>query len=312
MREQPLRPWERWAYALKPASWPKLGAPFLLGQALGSLDRGGLDAGAFAVGALFTVAYLAYIVLLNDWGDREVDRIKRDMFPSGCSPKTIPDHILPERTVLAAGLAAGALALLVTAVGGPWLDRPALGVLAGCAVLIFQTYTFGPVRLNYRGGGELLEVAGIGVAVPLVNAYAQSGRIWGPAHGLLIGHALATAASALASGLADERSDRAGGKRTFTTMFGNATVRGLVDGALRLAGVAWVVVGLQHERRFLAAALVGAVIVFHFAARARRKSPAALTDAFEAQRHYKTEVHRAIWYGTAALALALWAFGGSA
>lgn len=311
MGDRGLRPWERWAYALKPASWPKLGAPFLFGQALGALAAGRLDPRAFAIGALFTFAYLVYIVLLNDWGDREVDELKRHMFPTGCSPKTIPDGILPGSSVLSAGLLAGVLGLGVAVAGGIWLDRPALGAIGAVALLIFHAYTFGPIRLNYRGGGELLEMAGIGVAVPVLNAYAQSGSFEGPAHVLLFGHALLSLGSASASGLSDERSDRDGGKRTFTTVWGNAAVRGLVDTLLPLAVVAWVIGAAASSRSLWIPVAAGSAVVLLYAARARRVSPAAVTDAFDAQRRYKNELHRAIWYGTAVLAAALFLFGGS-
>ncbi|MEB3327874.1 MAG: hypothetical protein VKQ33_01435 [Candidatus Sericytochromatia bacterium] len=36
-----------------------------------------------------------FIVPLDDWADARVDRLKREMFPTGCSPKTIPDGVLP-------------------------------------------------------------------------------------------------------------------------------------------------------------------------------------------------------------------------
>lgn len=303
-----LRTWERWAYALKPASWPKLGSPFLLGQALGFAAAGRFDFGAFVVGGAFTGAYVVYLVLLNDWGDREVDALKRQMFPSGCSPKTIPDGILPGAAVLAGGLGAGLLGLAVATVGGAWLDRPALGIYAFVALLIFHAYTFGPLRLNYRGGGELLEMAGIGVAVPLLNAYAQSGAAWGPAHGLVVGHGLLSLSSAVASGLADERSDREGGKTTCATLLGNRAVRTLANALLPAGVVAWILASGAMTPPAWTPVAAGGAVVLYYAARARRESPAAVTDAFDAQRRYKSELHRAIWYGTAALAagLALW------
>lgn len=309
MRARTLRPWERWAYALKPASWPKLVAPFLFGQGLGTVASGRFSVGAFATGAAFTFAYVVYIVLLNDWGDRKVDAIKRSMFPRGCSPKTIPDGILSAEAMLGVGLVAGALGALVAWLGGEWLGRPQLFWLALIALGIFQAYTFGPLRLNYRGGGELLEMAGIGVVVPLLNAYAQSGHLWGPAHGFLVGHALLSLSSALASGLADERSDREGGKTTCTTLWGNRSVRALTNLTV-LAGIAaWLWAGSSMDKLGLLPTALGAAVAWHFGARARRASPAAVTDAFDAQRVYKNELHRAIWFGTFALSLGLFAWG---
>ena len=212
---------ERWWYALKPASWPKVFVPALLGQAVGAVYSGRPSAAALAFGLLWMVADVAFIVLLNDWGDRAVDALKRRMFPQAGSPKTIPDGILPAEALLAAGLGAGAVALLLAGGAGAALERPLLLPLAALSLGIFIAYTLPPLRLNYRGGGELLEMVGVGGVLPALHAYAQCGQ-WAPpllvalAPGLL---ALALS-SALASGLSDEESDRAGGKRTWASTFG--------------------------------------------------------------------------------------------
>ncbi|MFY0580090.1 hypothetical protein ACN28S_42830 [Cystobacter fuscus] len=140
----------------------------------------------------------------------------------------------------------------------------------------------------------MLEMVGVGGVLPVLHAYAQCGqwapqtlRTWAP--GLL---ALCPA-SALASGLSDEESDRAGGKRTFTTWLGNAAVRRASDGLLPMGAVFWISRG---PLGFLAA-----LPVLFFGVRAWRKSPGAVTNAFAAQGAYKLELHRAIWWGTLVL-----------
>jgi 1,4-dihydroxy-2-naphthoate octaprenyltransferase/chlorophyll synthase len=115
----------RWFYALKPASWPKLLVPALFGQILGASATHALDLPALGWGLGFTVLGLGFVVLLNDWGDRDVDAIKRKMFPEGCSPKTIPDDILDARAVGAAGLFLGGATLVVAAGAEVALQRPA-------------------------------------------------------------------------------------------------------------------------------------------------------------------------------------------
>ena len=99
----------RIAFALKPASWPKLLVPMLLGQALGIASSGRFSPLGLLAGGLFTLLDLGFIVLLNDWGDAPVDRLKRAMFP-GSSRKTIPDGVLPSRVLLVAGVACGGAA----------------------------------------------------------------------------------------------------------------------------------------------------------------------------------------------------------
>ena len=158
---------DRWVYALKPASWPKLVVPALFGQLLGARAGERLDLAALGWGFGFTAFGLVFIVLLNDWGDREVDALKREMFPDGCSPKTIPDGILRSRAVGVAGLACGVVAASFAAGAEVSLGRDLAFEAGVVCMLVFVAYTLPPVRLNYRGGGEFLEMVGVGVALPL-------------------------------------------------------------------------------------------------------------------------------------------------
>ncbi|QRN96488.1 prenyltransferase [Archangium violaceum] len=290
----------RWWYALKPASWPKVFVPALFGQAVGAATAGRLSAGALLFGAVWMLADVAFVVLLNDWGDREVDVLKRRMFPQGCSPKTIPDGILSAGAVLAAGLGAGVVALLVAWVAGLALERPLLPHLAALGLFVFVAYTLPPLRLNYRGGGELLEMVGVGVVLPALHAYAQCGE-WAPAWlvALSPGMLALSLSSALASGLSDEESDRAGGKRTFTTLLGNAVVRAGSEVLLALGALLWLVAACLTEDAPPPGAVVPAVLLtLLFGVRLVRRSPGAVTNAFGAQSAYKAELHRAIWWGT--------------
>ena len=298
-------PWERWRFALKLASWPKLLVPALVGQAIGVDRTGHIDLLGLAFGMCFVLAFVAYVVLLNDWGDRDVDTIKRSMFP-GSSQKTIPDGVLPARMLLLSGLLAGLASLAVAGLGGWALDRPLLPLLALVALAIFWAYTLPPVRLNYRGGGELLEALGVGLVLPILSTYAQCGSLFAPSSSVLYGLAPLALSSALASGLSDERSDAKGGKRTFTTMLGNPPTRALVELFAMLGIAVWIGQAIFAEHGparpvllFAAAPQLSRLLDL------RAASAAAVTDAFDAQRVYKEHLHGIVWGGGLALALAM-------
>lgn len=294
----------RWWYALKPASWPKLLVPAALGQALAVASTGTVSLAGLALGALFTLLDLIFIVLLNDWGDREVDAIKRRMFPDGCSPKTIPDGILPASWLLVGGVGAGVLAWLVAIAGSYLLGLPVLAFLGLGALLVFVAYSFPPLALNYRGGGEILEMVGVGLVLPWINALFQSGQLLLPAPTVLVSFTLLSLASAIASGLSDEESDRAGGKHTFTTTFGNPAMRRAVE-ALTLLGAMGFGLAAATDRGLIPAwGAAAAILVMggNFFS-LRGVSDTAVTNAFRAQGTYKRSLHRAIWGGTTVLAL---------
>ncbi len=296
---------ESWALALKPASWPKLLVPMCLGQAIGVDATGRLSWGGLAWGLAFTALDAIFIVLLNDWGDQTVDRIKRQMFPTS-SRKTIPDGILPARRVFLVGAMAGVLAIAIGLIGEIALGRRSLCLAVIAALAIFVAYTLPPWRLNYRGGGEFLEAIGVGIALPWINAYAQSGEPWPPALVVLPGFGVLALSSAIASGLSDERSDRRGGKRTIVTMLGNVLARRLVN-ALALSGAAiWMLTAWRGASGTPTLPIMAAALVALLSWKTVwRLSQAAETDAFEAQRSYKSTLHALIWESGLVLALGL-------
>ena len=301
----------RWLYALKPASWPKLVVPALFGQLLGASIRGQLSLAALAWGLAFTGLGLGFIVLLNDWGDRSVDGLKREMFPDECSPKTIPDGILGSANVGVAGFACGVAAVLVAAGAGVALERPfALVGGLGC-MLVFVAYTLPPVRLNYRGGGELLEMLGVGVALPLYNLYLQGAELHRSLLPWISGFALMSLGSAVASGLSDEESDRAGGKRTFASVFGNRAARRLTEASVGAGAGVWALAAVLRPEWVPWWAVLPALAAFawNFLAM-RRVSPRAVTNAFGAQGLYKRFLHGAIWHSTTIAAVVLWLHSG--
>ncbi len=310
LRGAPLR--ARWWYALKPASWPKLLVPAVLGQGAGALHAGRVSVLGLGVGAAFSVLLLVFIVLLNDWSDAEVDRVKRAMYPRECSPKTLPDGLLSPRALLTAGLGALALGLVAAFAGARASGTPLLGWSALACAGIFAAYSLPPLRLNYRGGGELLEALGVGLALPAWNALSQGGvALPAVLVDMLPAFVVLSLGSALASGLSDENSDRAGGKRTFTTLFGNARVRRAVEACVLVAAVLFVGVpgvlyagiwpALPRGVDALVGGAVGSVAALVAWVRMRAVTPPPATDAFVSQALFKQRLHGAIWYGSVAV-----------
>ncbi|WAS94151.1 prenyltransferase [Nannocystis punicea] len=301
-------PLRRWLHAVKPASWPKVLAPALLGQVLGTMSSGTFDFGAAVVGLAFAVFATIYVVLLNDWFDADVDALKRRMFPEAGSPKTIPDAILPAESVLLAGAGFGIMALAVALCGELFLPgRPGLmlGAVIGLGLLL--VYSAPPLRLNDRGAGEFVEALGVGVLVPWWSAYAQSGQPMSPWYvWALPGLALLAFASAAASGLSDEESDRRGGKATLTTMYGNRVARMAAEYSAFAGLIAWMFAVRASGGEFPLIPVQIAVLAAALPWRAlTRESPHALTNCFKAQSRYKTALHRMIWGSSVTLALGL-------
>jgi 1,4-dihydroxy-2-naphthoate octaprenyltransferase len=299
------RPWlERWLYALKPASWPKLGVAALLGQAIGVAATGVVSIPGLVLGVAFTVFDLCFVVLVNDWGDQEVDGLKRRLIPESCSPKTIPDAVLDSRSVGMAGLGAAAAALGVAVIGQELLGRPGLALGAVACLGLFAAYTLPPLRLNYRGGGELLEMIGVGFALPWLNAYLQSGLGRPAGLVLLPAFMLMCLASALASGLSDIETDVLGGKRTFATIFGAGPVRQAAEGLVLGGILVWAALPRLAPYYVTMWMVVPAVVLMVVDYRAlMRAGRSSQIDTPYGIATFKRCLHDCIWRGAIGMAL---------
>jgi 1,4-dihydroxy-2-naphthoate octaprenyltransferase len=98
--------------------------------------------------------------------------------------------------------------------GAPW---PALLGALGLALL--YAYSFGP-RLSYKGAGELLQVAGTGLVLPLYGFVAATGTPAAFPIGLWCSVLPLRLACAMATALPDEPSDRSSNKRTLVVILG--------------------------------------------------------------------------------------------
>lgn len=297
----------RFLYALKPASWPKLLVPATVGQVFGAMSVGTWSWGGAAVGFGFTAFALVYVVLLNDWFDVRVDAIKRQMFPDAGAPKTIPDAILHAQTVLLAGIGAGLCAASIGLCGELVVGRPGLALAGVAALAMLLLYSAPPLRFNDRGTGEFVEAVGVGALLPWLGAYAQSGNPL-PVQLLLVlpGMVALALASAVASGLADEESDRAGGKATLTTQLGNPAARNVIEYSVLAGALLWAFAARAGQSVMSPFGFTAALAVLLWQWRAVMAiSPRAVTNNFVAIGRYKQALHRALWGSALTLALAL-------
>lgn len=297
----------RFLYALKPASWPKLLVPATVGQVFGAMSVGTWSWGGAAVGFGFTAFALIYVVLLNDWFDVRVDAIKRQMFPDAGAPKTIPDAILHAQTVLLAGIGAGLCAASIGLCGELVVGRPGLALAGVAALSMLLLYSAPPLRFNDRGTGEFVEAVGVGALLPWLGAYAQSGNPL-PVQLLLVlpGMVALALASAVASGLADEESDRAGGKATLTTQLGNPGARNVIEYSVLAGALLWAFAARAGQSLMSPFGFTAALAVLLWQWRAVMAiSPRAVTNNFVEIGRYKQALHRALWGSALTLALAL-------
>ncbi|HJL15407.1 MAG TPA: prenyltransferase [Sandaracinaceae bacterium LLY-WYZ-13_1] len=209
-RSSPVRAWLR---AARPLAHANIAPPLLLGQALAYAAGAGFDPGLAAVAFGFGVLDHLAIVFANDYADREADALNGAPTPlSGGSRVLVDGSIAPARLGAAALVVAGLL-LAGSAAAGLLLSRPWLPALAAAALALLQLYSFAPGRASYRGFGEILQGLGVGLVLPLVGWYVQSGSIarvpWSAFAPLVVLGFVSNILTALPDAPADAAADKA-------------------------------------------------------------------------------------------------------
>ena len=169
----------------------------------------------FVIAQTYGVLAQLFIVFSNDVADWKGDVANRTYNLYSGGSRVIPEgKLTPRQLALAALLVSIALSGLAAYVGFGQ-KQPLMLFFAAATVGLVWAYNFPPLRLAYRGGGELLQALGVGVVLPLVGFYLQCGAL-----ALLPWPAIAPVfllgwAGNLLTSLPDYPSDFATGKRSF-------------------------------------------------------------------------------------------------
>jgi 1,4-dihydroxy-2-naphthoate polyprenyltransferase len=214
-----------WWQAARPLAQVNIALPLVVGQAL-----------AIAAGAQFNVVACVlvhvfggfdhlFIVFANDVADEAGDRLSttHTAFSGG-------SRVLPEGRLQAAALvrAAALMALgmvVVSAVLAFGYDRTPMLLGCGAAIALLLAYSFAPLRLSYRGLGELAQALGTGAVLPAIGYVAHAGGLAGLHASQLIPLLVLGAASNVNTALPDEPADREIGKRTWPVRVGSRHAR---------------------------------------------------------------------------------------
>lgn len=238
-----MTPLGAWVQAARPLAAANVAVPLLLGQVLAYAITGAFSWRLFGFVQLLGVLDQLFIVFANDFADQDADAINPSpSVVSGGSRVIQEGKLPPEALRTAAWIMLGGmlvLALVLALVYQRWW-LPGL-VLFG-AVLLWA-YSFGPLRMSYRGYGELLQGVGVGVVLPVIGYYVQAGSFEGfPWLGLWPCFLLGFVGNLLTS-LPDFPGDRIANKRTYAVRRGQFDARRHALELLAVAiGFGWLVV----------------------------------------------------------------------
>ena len=220
-----------WTQAARPLAHVNIVVPLLLGHAA-AWHVAGRFSFPWLLGALvWGVLDHLFVMFANDFADRDTDTGARTVLSGGSG--VIQEGKLSAARIGAAAKVA-AVALLVysfamSAFGRPWV--PLFGV---AALLLMWLYSFPPVRLSARGGGEWLQALGVGVGLPSLGYYLQTNAplapLWVLAPATLLG-----LCSNVLTALPDAKDDARANKRTWPVRRGVPAARRFASAGIAFA-----------------------------------------------------------------------------
>ena len=161
----------------RPSQLLLVGGVYLLGAKIAGASGAALSARTIVLGAVPLLFVSASIHYANEYADYETDALTDRTPFSGGSGAPVETGV-PRSFVgrLAAGsLAVGAVAAVALVAAGV-LDAPAVTVLV-VATLFGWQYSVGPLRLAWRGWGELTNAALGGLALPVYGGAVVDGPL---------------------------------------------------------------------------------------------------------------------------------------
>ncbi|MEZ4379877.1 MAG: prenyltransferase [Nannocystaceae bacterium] len=209
-----------WIQAARPLAQVNIAIPLLFGQAIAFARYGAFNPWIAAVLVGFAVALHLFIVFANDVADEEADRLNDSPTPFSGGSRVLPEGKLRRTELIQGAIVMAASTMSAALLLAFHFDRPWMPAAAVAAYALVWIYSFAPLRLAYRGYGEIVQAIGVGVVLPLAGFYAQTGDLSLTAAPPLVPAFILGIAGNILTSLPDYAADRAAGKRSYAVRFG--------------------------------------------------------------------------------------------
>ncbi len=209
-----------WVKAARPPAFVNVGLPLWVGQATALKELGVFEWQEFIFSNFLAVLIQLYIIFSNDFADRRADAANKNRTPfSGGSGVIIEGKIKAEELRRASVFMLFAL-IFTNISAAVHFDRFWILGFVCAGIFIFRMYSFPPFKLNYRGGGEYLQVFGCGMILPMTGFYLQTNQMTLDSVMFFASYSLLQLCSAITTGIPDKKADEQIGKSTIPVAFG--------------------------------------------------------------------------------------------
>lgn len=205
-----------WVQASRPLAQINLAVPLVLGQAAAWFDTGSFSWGWLGASLIWSALDQLCIVYANDVSDHETDTGGRTLISGGSG--VLQDGRLSVAQ-LRMGMWVAIVFLIAWSAGLGVAGRVWTPVYAVAALAMLWAYSFLPLRLGHRGGGELVQGVAVGVGLTSLGYYLQGGGFIAPVWIVLPATLVGVCGNVLTA-MPDLDADTGASKRTFVVQFG--------------------------------------------------------------------------------------------
>ncbi len=193
--------------------------PLLLGNAIAYSLTKDLSVPFFLLSHLFGIFIQLYILYGNDYADEEADKDNDTYTIFTGGSRTLVNGIISKSSMKRAILLMVLLNISLGIILTLFFNRPLSMVFVGLALFLLWAYSYDPIKLSYRGGGEILQGIGLAILLPLFAFYLQKGSIYLFPMEILFILIPIHLSCALSTTLPDYPSDKIHQKNTFSVIF---------------------------------------------------------------------------------------------
>ncbi|MBC61546.1 MAG: 1,4-dihydroxy-2-naphthoate prenyltransferase [Zetaproteobacteria bacterium] len=155
-----------------------------------------------------------FIVFANDYADEKTDALNQSWTKFSGGSRVLAEKLLSKKELKKASFLMGTCVFLCSIFFAIHQGKLSLFFLGQSGIFILWAYSYPPLKLSYRGGGEILQVLGLSWVLPIYSRLISGKIIDQNFIFFLFLLSFSHFACAISTALPDETSDRISEKKT--------------------------------------------------------------------------------------------------
>jgi 1,4-dihydroxy-2-naphthoate polyprenyltransferase len=246
----------------------------LLGQAIHFQMSGEFNFSMAILIHLYGLFMHFYIVYANDYADFETDQLNQTFTPFTGGSRVLLDGEIKREELKKGAILMAILVFVSSMYMAIITNQMRIVLLALGGLFLLYAYSFKPIKMSYRGYGEVLQMIGVGIVLPIIGYIAQGGDMNQFAWTVILILCLGQLAMAISTSLPDFPSDQASNKNTTVVKFGLNKASAMIPVLFLTALILlWFEQANQTNSWLLYVLLIGLIVLLAYVRVSKKPTP---------------------------------------